>query len=267
MNSVELAKNIRRKAIELTHMTHASHVAAVLSVADIIAVLYSDVLHINPQKPDMDSRDRFILSKGHAGISVYVALAYSGFFQVKELDTYYADGSRLSGHVSHKEVPGVEFSTGALGHGIGVACGMALAAKLDRKSHHVYVVVGDGECQEGEVWETLQFAVHHRLDNLTIIVDANQWQAMGTCEEQMGVHNLPERFRVFGCNVVECDGHEHEQLKKTLSITQAGVPTCVIAHTVKGKGISFMENNLLWHYRDPQGEFYENAMKELEDEL
>lgn len=265
MNSIELARIIRKQAIEMTHVTHASHVAAVLSVADIVAVLYKYILNVNPKNPEDDARDRFILSKGHAGISVYVSLAYCGFFSVEELKSYYTDGSRLSGHVSHKNVPGVEFSTGALGHGIGAACGMALAAKLDSKKHHVYVLVGDGECQEGEVWETVQFAVHHHLDNLTIIVDANEWQAMGTCEEQMGIHNLEERFEVFGCYVVECNGHDHEQLRDTLRITQVGLPTCVIAHTVKGKGVSFMENNLLWHYRDPQGEFYENAIKELEE--
>lgn len=265
MDSIQLALEIRRHAIEMTHASRASHIGAILSVADIIAVLYNDVLNVDSDNPMDDKRDRFILSKGHAGVAVYIALAEKGFFDKKVLDTYYQNGSILSGHVSHKGVPGVEVSTGSLGHGIGMAVGMALAAKIDHKKHKVYVVVGDGECEEGEVWEAVQFAVCQKLDNLVVIVDCNKMQAMGKCEEQLGLVDLSKRWETFGFYTVSCDGHNHEALRKSLNGWKENVPMCVVAHTVKGKGISFMENNLLWHYRDPQGEFYENAKKELGD--
>lgn len=263
MDSVQLALEIRRHAIEMTHASHASHIAAVLSVTDIVAVLYSDILNINPRNPEDDCRDRLILSKGHAGVAVYSALAEKGFFPVEVLDTYYQNGSLLSGHVSHKGVAGVEVSTGSLGHGIGMAVGMALAARLDNKRHQVYVIAGDGECEEGEVWEAALFAAHHRLDNLTLIVDHNKMQAMGNCEEQLGLKELPKKWADFGFNTLECDGHNHDELRKALKEKKKDAPTCIVAHTVKGKGVSFMENELLWHYRDPQGEYYEKARKEL----
>lgn len=263
MDSIQLALEIRRHAIEMTHASHASHIGAILSVTDIVAVLYSDILNTNVKMPMDRNRDRLILSKGHAGVAIYAALAEKGFFDKKLLDTYYQDGSLLSGHVSHKGIEGVEVSTGSLGHGIGIAVGMALAAKLDNKKHHVYVILGDGECEEGSVWEAALFAVHHKLDNLTVIVDHNKMQAMGTCEQQLGLKNIEEKWNVFGFNTVECDGHDHDELEKSLRISEIGRPTCVIAHTVKGKGVSYMENELLWHYRDPQGELYEIARKEL----
>lgn len=265
MSSEELALKIRKHAIEMTHASHASHIGAILSVTDIVAVLYQDILNIDPKAPKADSRDRLILSKGHAGCAIYAALAEKGFFDKRELDTYYQNGSILSGHVSHKKVPGVEISTGSLGHGIGVAVGMALAAKIDCKTHHVYVILGDGECEEGSVWEAALFAAHHCLDNLTVIVDHNKMQAMGSCKEQMGWQKLESKWKAFGFYTLECDGHNHDDLRKTMVLCNSGQPTCIIAHTVKGKGISFMENNLLWHYRDPQNEFYEKALKELGD--
>lgn len=263
MDSRELALKIRKHAIEMTHMSHASHIGAILSVTDIIAVLYSGILKIDPKNPEDDARDRMILSKGHAGVAVYAALAEMGFFPLELLETYYQDGSILSGHVSHKGVPGVEVSTGALGHGIGIAVGRALAGKLDHKSFRVYVVVGDGECEEGEVWEAALFAAHHELDNLMVIVDHNKMQALGTCEEQIGLTGLARKWSDFGFETVECNGHDHDELRRALQMKKTGRPICVIAHTVKGKGVSFMENNLLWHYRDPQGENYEAARKEL----
>lgn len=263
VDSEQLALEIRKHAIKMVHDSHASHIGAILSVTDIVAVLYNDILNINPRNPRDDNRDRFILSKGHAGVSIYIALAKKGFFDQKLLDTYYCDGSILSGHVSHKEVKGVEISTGSLGHGIGIAVGMALAAKLDHKGHSVYVIVGDGECEEGSVWESAIFAAHHCLDNLTVIVDHNKMQAMGTCEEQLGWKELSPKWNSFGFHTLECNGHNHDELRKTLRMHKAGKPTCVIAHTIKGKGVSFMENNLLWHYRDPQGEFYKIAKQEL----
>lgn len=265
ITSQELAWQIRYNAVQMCNRTHASHIAAVMSVADIMSVLYTDTLTKFPEDPENDKRDRFILSKGHAGISVYVSLAYTGFFPVERLETYYMDGSTLSGHISHKNVPGVEFSTGSLGHGIGAACGMAMTAKIQGKGHHVYCVVGDGECEEGEVWETAQFAARQGLDNFTVIVDHNKWQAMGTLEEELAMTNMAERWKVAGFEVVEADGHDHEDMKAKFKTKGNGKPVVVICHTTKGKGVSFMENNLLWHYRDPQGEFYETAIKELEE--
>lgn len=266
MDSEQMALEIRRHAIEMTHASHASHIGAILSVTDIVAVLYNDILNIDTSKPEDDKRDRVVLSKGHAGVSVYSALAEKGFFNKSILNTYYQDGSILSGHISHKGVAGVEISTGSLGHGIGIAVGMALAAKIDKKGHHVYVIVGDGECEEGSVWEAALFAVHHGLDNLTVIVDNNKMQAMGTCEEQLGWKDVHKKWEAFGFHTIKCDGHNHDELKEALSTRKIEKPVCIVADTIKGKGISFMENNLLWHYRDPQGEFYEKAQKELREQ-
>lgn len=264
MNSIDLAYRIRRQGIEMTHISHGAHIGSILSVADIIAVLYSDVMKYDVKKPQWDGRDKLILSKGHAGAAIYAALAEVGFFDVSELKTHYSDGSKLSGHVSHKEVPGVEFSTGSLGHGLSVGLGMAFATKKDNKNNRVFVVMGDGECDEGSVWEAVLFANHYRVNNLTLVIDHNKIQSLDYCEKTIELLSLADKFRVFGWNVIEVDGHDHDQLKKALLVVDKEKPTCVIAHTVKGKGVSFMENQVLWHYRDPQGEFYDDAVKELE---
>jgi transketolase len=264
MNSKQLAWKIRRHGLEMTHLSRGSHIAAVLSVADIIAVLYNDIMSIFPDDPTNDRRDRFILSKGHAGAAIYAALAEKGFFDIKELKTHYTNGSKLSGHVSHKGVPGVEFSTGSLGHGICVGAGMAMAAKSDGKNHKTYVVVGDGECNEGSVWEAALFANHYRLSNFTVIVDHNKMQSLDYCEKTIELIDLGVKWKAFGWSVLEVDGHDHDQLRDALRQNESDKPKCIIAHTVKGKGISFMENEILWHYRDPQGDDYLNAVKELE---
>lgn len=250
--------------LEMTHHSGGSHIAAVFSVAEIVAVLYNDVMVIYPDDVKNDNRDRFILSKGHAGVAVYVVLAEKGFFDLSELDRYCDDGGRLSGHVSHKGVPGVEFSTGSLGHGLPVGTGMALAAKVDGKPYHTYVVCGDGECDEGSMWEAALFASHHQLSNLTLIIDHNKMQSMFTCEKTLNLGDLGQKWREFGWDVRETDGHDCNALREAIIKSSTGMPVCVIAHTVKGKGVSFMENNILWHYRDPQGEFYEKALIELE---
>ena len=213
MRSEELAWKIRRHGIEMTHLSGGSHIGAVMSVADIIAVLYTEVLHYKADEPKWEERDRFILSKGHAGAAIYAALAESGFFNIDELRSHYANGSRLSGHVSH-HLPGVDFSTGSLGHGLSAAAGMALAAKKNGKSHKVYVVLGDGECDEGSVWEAVLFANHFRLDNLVAIVDHNHMQSLDTCEHTLELESLAEKWSAFGWNVQEIDGNNHEQLKK-----------------------------------------------------
>lgn len=261
--SIELARKLRIHAVEMAHFAHESHVASALSMADVVAVLYQDILNIDPADPENADRDRFILSKGHACSTVYAALAEKGFFPVEELNTQCQDGSRLSGHITYKNVPGVELSTGSLGHGCCVACGMALSAKLHRASHRVFALVGDGECDEGSVWEMAQFAHQRKLDNLVIIVDHNKMQAMGDCIDVLDHIDLAQKWRCFGWNVIETDGHDHDALCAALQPDTSGLPTCVVAHTVKGKGVSFMEHNLLWHYRDPQGEAYENAIAEL----
>lgn len=263
----ELARKVRKHAIQMTHKSHASHIASILSVVDIVVYLYANVMDIYPENPKDPARDRLILSKGHAGVALYATLAEMGYFSLSELDTYYQNGSKLSGHISHKNVPGVELSTGSLGHGVCVAAGMAKAAKLNGEKHKVYSIVGDGECEEGSVWEMALFASHHKLDNFTVIVDSNKIQAMGHCDEEAGLIDLAEKWRIFGFHVTECDGHSFESLKNAFEDVVSGKPHCIIANTVKGKGISFMENNLLWHYRDPQNEFYENAMKELEGDI
>lgn len=266
MNSEELAWRIRRHSLDMVHRGHASHIASALSVADIIAVLYSDILRINPLNPQAESRDRFVLSKGHAGVAVYAALAECGFFPVKDLERYYMDGSALSGHLSHKNVPGVDFSTGSLGHGAAVACGMSLAERNASTPYRVYTVIGDGECNEGVIWEMALTAGHYGLENLTVIIDRNGMQAMGFCKDLMDMEPMAEKWRSFGWNVVDVvDGHDHDKLRQAFNVPANGRPKCIIARTVKGKGISFMENNLLWHYRDPQGEFYSQAVAELNE--
>lgn len=265
MTSKQLAWLIRRHGIEMTHLSGGSHIASILSVADIIAVLYSGVLRFDPSNPKNPARDRFILSKGHAGASIYAALAERGFFDIDELKTHYQNGSRLSGHVSHKGIPGVEFSTGSLGHGLPVAVGMAQAAKLDDKKHDVYVVLGDGECDEGSVWEAALYANHYGLDNLVAIVDHNKMQSLDFCENTMKLSPFAEKWRSFGWNALEIDGHDHEALYDAFAKAKESCkPTVIIANTVKGKGISFMEFDILWHYRFPHdGWEYDGALKEL----
>jgi len=263
MTNAEMAWRIRRHSIEMAHVSSSSHIGAALSIADIIAVLYNEVMRLFPQEPKNALRDRFILSKGHASVAVYAALAEKGFFSVSELNTHCMNGSNLSGHVSHK-VPGIEFSTGSLGHGISVAAGMAMAAKKDSKDHHVFSLIGDGECDEGSVWETALFANHYRLSNLTTIVDHNKMQSIDTCEKTIELLNLNEKWRTFGWYVLEINGHDHEEIKHALNYRDEKKPLCVVAHTTKGKGISFMENKVIWHYRSPQGDDYINALSELE---
>lgn len=265
MQSEVLAWLIRRHAVEMTHLSGGSHIGAILSVADIVAVLYSGVMRFRVAEPKWPGRDRFILSKGHAGAAIYAALAENGFFPVPELKTHYQNGSRLSGHVSH-HLPGVDFSTGSLGHGLSAGTGMALAAKLDRQTdHRVFVVLGDGECDEGSVWEAALFAHHFGLDNLVAIIDHNRMQSLDWCERTLAMEPALEKWRAFGWNARELDGHDHAALAAALSAPVApGRPTVIIADTIKGKGIPFMENDILWHYRFPHdGWEYDQAVTAL----
>ena len=269
MTSEQLAWRIRRHGVEMTHLSGGSHLGAVLSVADIVAVLYAEELKFDVNDPEWEGRDRFILSKGHAGASIYAALAESGFFPVEELKTHYADGSRLSGHVSH-HLPGVDFSTGSLGHGLSAGTGMAYAAKKDGKDHRVFVVLGDGECNEGSVWEAAMFANHFRLSNLVAIVDHNHMQSLDFNENTIELEDFGAKWRAFGWNVIEIDGNDHQQLRAALAQARSNLtaephkPTVIIANTIKGCGVSFMRNDILWHYRFPHaGWEYDTAVTEL----
>lgn len=264
MNSEQLAWKIRRHGVEMTHLSGGSHLGSILSVADIMAVLYTDVLKVDPLNPDNENRDRFILSKGHAGAAVYAALAETGFFDVAELVTHYQNGSRLSGHVSHY-VPGVDLSTGSLGHGLPVGVGMAYAGLKSHKDYNVYVVLGDGECDEGSVWEAALFASHNGVKNITAIVDHNKMQSMDFCNKTLDLGDFEAKWESFGWNVVSIDGNNHDDLKTAFAKKfDNNKPKVIIANTVKGKGIPFMENDILWHYRFPHdGWEYDLAVTEL----
>ena len=266
MTSEELAKKIRIHALKMANSGGGSHIGSALGICDILAVLYSKIMNIDPKNPKLGDRDRFILSKGHAGAAVYAVLAETGFFSADKLKSHYQDGSDLSGHVSHKGIPGVELSTGSLGHGINVGVGMALAAKMDKKLQRVFVFMSDGECDEGTIWEAAMFASHHKLDNLITIIDYNKIQSLDSVSNTLGLEPFSDKWMSFGWSVVEVDGHDHNLLVEKLSDIprSKNSPTVVIAHTIKGKGVSFMENKVLWHYRCPKGREYEDALRELE---
>lgn len=274
MKSEQLAWLIRRHGVEMTHLSGGGHIASIMSVADVVAVLYTEVMKFDPKKPKWEKRDRFILSKGHAGASIYVALAENGFFPVDELKSHYANGSRLSGHVSH-HLPGVDFSTGALGHGLSAGVGMAYAAKKDGiTDHKVYVVLGDGECNEGSVWEAALFANHFRLNNLVAIVDHNRMQSLDFSENTLELEDFATKWRAFGWNVIEINGNDHNEIKNAFakaneySMQTPHKPTVIIADTIKGFGVSFMENDILWHYRFPhEGWEYDCAVNELHKKI
>lgn len=237
-------------------------------MADLVACLYWNTLNINPQLPTWPERDRFILSKGHSAAIIYAALAERGFFSVTELNSYCQNGSRLTGHVS-SVVPGVEFSSGSLGHGLPVGCGIALAAKRGKLPFRTFVMLSDGELDEGSNWEAILFAPQHQLDNLVAIVDYNKIQSFGSVKDVLDLHPLADKFRAFRWAVKEVDGHNMQELTETFRSLplETGRPTAIIAHTVKGKGISFMEDQLAWHYKSPTGEQMEIALKELESVL
>lgn len=262
----ELARRIRRHVLGMTSRAGSSHVGSAFSCADILAVLYHDILRVDPRRPDLPDRDRFLLSKGHAGAAVYAVLAESGFFPVEKLETHYQDGSDLSGHVSHKGIPGVELSTGSLGHALSVGAGLGYGAKIRGDSHRVFVLLSDGECDEGSNWEAVLFAAHHRLDNLVAIVDYNRIQSLAPVAETIGLEPFADKWRSFGWEVVEADGHDCDALHTVLGAVpaRAGMPTCVLANTVKGKGVSFMEHSVLWHYRAARGDEFDAARSELE---
>lgn len=263
--STAFAALIRRHALSMVSEANASHIGSALSIADIIAVLYAEILHLDPGQPAFPGRDRFLLSKGHACVAVYAALAVRGFFPPSELANYGRDHSPLMNHISHK-VAGVEFSTGALGHGLPFGVGKALAAKRQKANWRTFVVLGDGEMDEGSNWEALMFASHHCLDNLVAIIDYNNLQSLTTVAQTLGLEPLRAKLESFGWSVQEVDGHDHEQLRFALNCVpwQAGRPSVLIARTVKGKGVSFMEDKVEWHYRSPNKSQLIQALAELE---
>ncbi|MEM1132709.1 MAG: transketolase [Pseudomonadota bacterium] len=259
-----LAKFIRQSVVKMTSHGKSSHVGSCLSIADIMAVLYGEVLNVDPQDPHMADRDRFILSKGHAGAAVYATLAGVGFFEEEMLDKHYINGSIMSGHVSHKGINGVEVSTGSLGQGLSIATGMALASKLDGHTRRVVTVMSDGECDEGSVWEAAMFASHFKLNNLLAVIDYNKLQSIHSIEKTMALEPFEDKWRSFGWTVKRTDGHDHTALIGAMrQAPENSKPTVIICDTVKGKGVSFMENQVLWHYRSPDDEERTAALKEI----
>ena len=268
ITSTELARGIRRHSLSMVSAANASHIGGVLSMADILAVLYSDVLKIFPDEPYHPDRDRFILSKGHCCAGVYSALALRGFIPIEELQSYGRDGSRLMTHISHK-VPGVEFSTGSLGHGLPFSLGKALAARSKGMSWRTFALLSDGELDEGSNWESILLAPQHQLENLVLIIDYNKIQSLGAVADVIDLEPLRTKFEAFRWAVMEVDGHNHKALKSAFSSLPfaAGSPSCIIAHTTKGKGVDFMENKLEWHYRSPSIEVLERAIVQLESKV
>lgn len=260
----ELARAIRIESLRMVHRARASHIASCLSMADILAVLYGGVLRHDPAAGTWADRDRLILSKGHAAAALYATLGLRGFFPRERLATFGQDGSELMAHASHK-VPGVEFSTGSLGHGLPFAAGKALAARRQGVRWRTFAVLSDGEMDEGSNWEALLFAAHHGLDNLVAIVDYNKWQSLGPVAGTIGLEPLAGKLGAFGWAAREVDGHDHAALLEDLASLpwEPGRPSVLIAHTVKGKGVSFMENRLLWHYRNPDDRQLADALAEL----
>lgn len=265
--TADFAHSIREHTLNMVARAKASHLGGALSMADLLAVLYGRILDVNAHDTHWSNRDRFILSKGHSCSALYVTLALRGFFDIDELLTYGADGSRLLAHVSH-QVPGVEFSTGSLGHGLPFGCGRGLAAKRLGHGWRVFVVLSDGELDEGSNWESILFAPQHRLDNLIAIVDYNKIQSLGNVEDVLDLHPLKAKFEAFRWSVKEVDGHDHQQINAALSSVpwEPGKPSCLIAHTVKGKGVDFMESNLKWHYSSPNESQLKSALDQLESQ-
>lgn len=265
----KVANDVRIDIIKAVHSAGSGHPSGSLSVADIVTALYFEIMNIDPANPDYELRDKFILSKGHANPALYSVLAERGYFPKEDLLTLRKLGSKLQGHPNMHYVPGVEMSTGSLGQGLAVSVGMALANKMDGKESRIYTLMGDGEIQEGMIWEAAMSAVHYKLDNLIGIVDWNGLQIDGANEDVMSVAPIEEKFRGFGWNVISCDGHDMKEVVDVLNKAKEnkGAPTVIIAKTIKGKGVSFMENQAEWHGKAPNDEQFKQAMEELGGEF
>lgn len=267
IDSILLAKEIRKQSIKMVYQAKSSHIGGALSMADILAVLYCSVLKYKTEDPEWGERDRFLLSKGHACVSLYSVLGLCGFFPISELDEYGNNGSIFLSHSTH-HVKGIEISAGSLGHGLPIGCGIALAAKRKNANFRTYVLCGDGEMDEGSNWEAILFAAQYHLDNLCLIIDYNKIQSLGKTNDVINLEPLKKKFEDFNWNALQVDGHNHKILLNAFKAAKCykNKPTVIIADTIKGKGVSFMENELLWHYRSPDKEQYEAAIKEIENE-
>lgn len=267
-NPEELASAVRRAAVRMVHRARASHIGGCLSAADLLAHLYGGFLRVDPERPEWPERDLFLLSKGHAAAVLYATLALTGFFPEDWLDSYCQNGSHLAGHVSHEGVPGVEVSTGSLGHGLPLGLGMALARQRSQHPGRVVVLLSDGECDEGSTWEAALLAPQLGLENLLAIVDFNKIQALGHTAQVADLEPLDEKWRSFRWGVRRIDGHDHQAIRDAFGAIPfvPGRPSVILADTVKGKGVSFMEDRLLWHYRSPDDEELDRALAELEGE-
>ena len=269
MNELELKKkanDVRIGIVTAVHAAKAGHPGGSLSIADVMTYLYFEEMNIDPADPKMEDRDRFVLSKGHVAPALYSTLANRGFFPVEELTTLRKLGSRLQGHPCMQETPGVDMSSGSLGQGLSAAVGMALAAKIQKKDFRVYSVLGDGEIEEGQIWEASMFAGHRKLDNLCIVIDNNGMQIDGRIEEVCSPYPIADKFKAFNFNVIEIDGHDFNQIADAFKKAREtkGMPTAIIAKTTKGKGVSFMENQVSWHGKAPNAEEFAIAINDLE---
>ena len=262
-----IANNVRIGIIDSTHAAKCGHPGGSLSIADILTYLYFEKMNIDPENPRMENRDRFVLSKGHTAPGLYATLAHRGFFPVEDLLTLRKIDSYLQGHPDMNKIPGIDMSAGSLGLGISAACGMALAGKIDNKDYRVYTIIGDGESEEGQVWEASMFASHYKLDNLCVILDLNGLQIDGPITEVMNPTPHDKKFEAFGFHVITIDGHDFNQIEAAFAEAEAtkGQPTVIIAKTTKGKDVSFMENSVNWHGAAPNDEQHAAAIAELKE--
>jgi len=265
----EIAANVRKNALTAVHAAGSGHPGGSLSIADVLTLLYFEVMNVDPENPNNPDRDRLVLSKGHCAPALYGVLAERGFFSREDMKLLRKTGSYLQGHPDMKSIPGIDMSSGSLGQGVCAANGMALAGKIDKKDYRVYTILGDGELEEGQVWEAAMYAPHYKLDHVTAFVDFNGLQIDGNVADVMSPLPIDEKFKAFGWHVIVCDGHDFEEMLAAIHEAQktTGKPTAIILKTVKGKGVSFMENNAAWHGSAPNDEQYAQAISELDAEL
>ena len=261
----EIARKIRINIVKQVYLARSGHPGGSLSIADILAVLYFKEMNVDSANPKMEDRDRLVLSKGHCAPALYATLALKGFFDIKELDKFRKVGSILQGHPDMKKIPGIDMTTGSLGQGLSAANGMAIAGKLDNKNYRVYTILGDGEIEEGQIWEAAMASSKYKLDNLCVFVDNNNLQIDGTIDKIINPYPIDKKFENFGFNVININGHEIKEIEDALNRAKEckGKPTAIIAKTIKGKGVSFMENKVEWHGKAPNEEEYKLAIQEL----
>jgi len=262
MKLIHISKEIRKNIVRMNSRVNASHSGAALSIVDILVVLYFRVMKVSPNDPSRKDRDKLLLSKGHGSSALYSTLAIKGYFDVDILNKFYINDGILPGHLDKDSVPGVEISSGSLGHGLPIGVGMAIANKIDKLPSQIYVISGDGELNEGSMWEAIMFAAHHKLNNLTLIVDYNKLQGYGKTNEVMNLEPLTDKFLAFNWDVFKVDGHNYNDIENTL-LTSSNRPKVIIANTIKGKGVSYMENEFVWHYKSPNADELQQALKEL----